>query len=156
MDTDSIYADKKIFNDSHELGKMKLENEVRGMLFFAPKFYFYHGGIKCKGVKVYDTDEDGNKKMNYDRVMDYAMGKKISYSGGLKKIRSSIPAEVFLSENEITRSYKHFYDKREIRGLDTFPIERMPFDNSRQYRAILSEMQGILQKNRDLYFQSNS
>lgn len=62
-DTDSIFTSIRRWGDSKELGEMKLENEVRNMLFFAPKLYggeYLEGGpyLKAKGFSL-------GKKLDY-------------------------------------------------------------------------------------------
>jgi len=53
-DTDSMTVNKKIFESSSYLGKLKLEAEIKEAIFCRPKQYYYHADgkdtVKIKGV----------------------------------------------------------------------------------------------------------
>lgn len=76
-DTDSIFASQKLWGDSKELGEMKIEYEIKDMMFIAPKIYggkFAEGAplLKAKGFSL------GKKiyRPEYGPKFDEKSGKK--------------------------------------------------------------------------------
>jgi len=145
MDTDSLYLSEKKLENSKKLGKMELENSVKGLMIFLPKAYISDKKIKCKGVSIYDKDEDDKLVLNKQRVIDYFAGREVSYSRGIDKIKTAIRTGKWVKARTIKKSMKSCYDKRLMVGNMTFPLKSYGKNRNREsWEAMRAECNKIL------------
>jgi len=141
MDTDSLYLSEEKLENSKQLGKMELEKKVKGLQTYLPKIYYYEGGIKCKGISIYNRDLEGNPEIDYKRVFSFLKGDEISYKAGLRKFKSMYKKQDWLETNVNKKTLKAHYDKRIIDGSNTYPfITYKPMKNKPRWDYLRSVM----------------
>ena len=135
-DTDSVVTDIKL-KSSQKLGELKLEDfnklksidhnkpNIKYARFVLPKLYYLQliddsEEIKSKGFSK-GIDGEGITLSDFSRVL---LGAKITRRR-IMKIREAIRKRVksFAMKGTMKKGIKTTYDKRVVRGVETFPIE---------------------------------
>ena len=105
-DTDSIVTLTEKYQDSKELGKLKLEAKIKTAMFVKPKFYIIDDSVKIKGISKANK-EDFNKALKHESIDKIKFLKiKESFRRGMNPNQIvSIKKNLNLSDNK--RIWEH-------------------------------------------------
>lgn len=119
-DTDSIFTPRKM-KESNELGKMKLEYQLKEACFLLPKSY---GGIKNDGsfilkLKGFRAGKENFSHIGFDDLVQTLSGEirlpPIKQQGGLAGFKTALKkGEILTVLPDNDKQLKAVYDKREI------------------------------------------
>lgn len=147
-DTDSIITDKKQFENSSEIGKFKLEDEITKLLLFLPKFYIFESEkavkIKSKGINTKEGEDEYSREEKMKSAIDFITTDKFEMKRGIKGLMVSLREQENVDElvktKTVVKTFKSEYDKRKINSdYSTEPFENDIHGNP-LYKKLKMEM----------------
>lgn len=147
-DTDSVFTNKPVWEDSHELGAMKLEGAYDKGILTAPKMYAlinpkpgYHEKIKAKGFRRLTLTEFRNMLNGHKVKIRAGLGQ---FRGIIREAKKTGKFEVWVAE--IDKGLASDYTKRIVMDDNTtWPLNDINPDWS----------EGIYKRLRELFAENN-